>query len=149
MTRLTDIRELKGHIRYPLPPTAFSQYANEIDTYVRFMRHLRITAYSRADLKILSAIQFTADMTGMDDGDVARTLVDLGLRAPREAFPAAFLNQMDQAVCRMAFGEQELSPALGDLLVHWRFVGSGAADEVPAVMAGAGPECCTASLIHA
>ena len=82
----------------PLPPEPEQRF--EMDVYVRFMRHMRNAPTERQTLKILSSIQFVADMLNCSDAHIAKVLVDFGLRAPREAFPAAYLNFVGQAMRR-------------------------------------------------
>jgi hypothetical protein len=83
----------------PMPNEDLRQISEQA-IYARFMRHLRHVPNSRMAIKILSSIQFTADMLGYSDAHVAKTLVDLGLRAPRMAFPADFLSFMDASLMR-------------------------------------------------
>lgn len=71
-----------------------------IDIYVRFMRHLRMVPNEQMEIKILCAIQFTADMLDMSDSLVAKYLVDWGLRAPRKSYPMAYLDYVDKALMR-------------------------------------------------
>lgn len=72
----------------------------EYEVYRKFMRHLRHVPVSRMEIKILSAIQFTADMMDLSDAHVAKMLVEMGLRAPRLAFPMEFLDYADAALMR-------------------------------------------------
>ena len=95
----------KEKIILPLPPAMTDLDAGqdtrfEMDIYARFMRHLRDVPNSRMDIRILAAIQFTADALEMSEALIAKTLVDLGLRAPRRAFPGTFLDFCDRAVLR-------------------------------------------------
>lgn len=115
-----DIDEIKGLIRYPLPPTAFGKWADEMDIYVRFMRHVRASNYTKAEQRIFSAIQVAAVGMGRGDAETAMILVDLGLRAPRGAFPAEFLYMADQAVCRLAMWGQEPGRGVRELVTYWR-----------------------------
>ena len=78
----------------PLPPEK-DRGAAEMEIYARFMRHLRMVPNSQIEIKVLSAIQFTADMLDIRDALVSKTLVDCGLRAPRKAFPAEYLEHVD------------------------------------------------------
>lgn len=88
-------------IALPLPPhTPADGQQEDMAIYARFMRHLRHVPNSRMEIKILSAIQFTADMLDLSDAHTAKILVDMGLRAPRMAFPADFLGYADQALMR-------------------------------------------------
>ncbi len=83
----------------PLPPLD-GQGDLELEVYARFMRHIRLVPNSRIDIKVLSAIQFTSDMLDLNDAIVTKMLADMGLRAPRRAFPEAYLNHVDQSLMR-------------------------------------------------
>ncbi len=109
-------------INLPAPPCD-PQARAEMDIYVRFIRHLRHVPNTRADIKILSAIQFIADMTDHSDAHVAKVLVDLGLRAPRMAFPAEFLEYADQALMREKWELGGPSNTLLALKNHWNRIG--------------------------
>lgn len=121
MTRHTDLSDER--IALPLPPASISDAETEIDVYARFMRHLRHVPNNRIEIKILSAIQFTADMTDHSDAHVAKILVDFGLRAPRMAFPADFLRFADHSLLRSAFQVGGPSKSLLELQDHWHEVG--------------------------
>lgn len=110
-------------VALPLPPCSAPETVAEMDVYARFMRHLRHVPNSRAEIKILSAIQFTADMMDYGDAVVARILVDLGLRAPRVAFPAEFLKFVDQSLMRPRNSVGGASRSLIELRKFWDSVG--------------------------
>lgn len=95
-TPRTDVFE---NVFLPLPPLVEGQ-TQELEVYGRFMRHMRLMPISDLNIKILSAIQFTADMMDMGDALVARMLADMGLRAPRRAFPSSYLDHVDRAMIR-------------------------------------------------
>jgi len=115
---MTQIDTSKAdNISLPLPPER--QDAGEMAVYARFMQHLRHVPNSRMSIKVLSAIQFTADMQDHSDAHVAKLLVDLGLRAPRMAFPADFLTFIDQALMRDEWDVAGPSEALCDLRQYW------------------------------
>ncbi len=122
MTNHTSI-EQDNRVALPLPPKSTYETAAEMDVYARFMRHLRHVPNSRVEIKILSAIQFTADMMDYSDAVVARILADLGLRAPRMAFPAGFLRFADQSFLRPRYDAQGPSAALQELRTHWNQIG--------------------------
>jgi hypothetical protein len=106
----------------PVPePTAVS--ARDIEIYARFMRHLRHVPNSRMEIKVLASIQFTADMLDFTDAQVAKTLVDLGLRAPRAALPEDFLNHADCSLMRSCWEPGAADPSLRALEAHWRRLG--------------------------
>ena len=105
----------------PLPPSLDAKF--EMDVYARFMRHLRHVANSREDIKVLSAIQFVADMMDAQDDEIARVLVDQGLRAPRVSFPANYLEFADNALMRDDWEAGAASTSLKDLRDHWGRIG--------------------------
>ncbi|MEZ5813208.1 MAG: hypothetical protein R3E13_00535 [Alphaproteobacteria bacterium] len=110
--------QTKPHeINLPLPPEICE--GAEMEIYTRFMRHLRCVPNSRMAIKVLSAIQFTADMVDYSDAHVAKLLVELGLRAPRMAFPADFLRFADQALMRSGWDVGAPGAALYELRDYW------------------------------
>jgi hypothetical protein len=108
---------------FPLPPEPGDEGRFEMDVYVRFMRHIRQVPNSRTDIKILSAIQFTADMMDVADALVAKTLVDMGLRAPRRAFPFTFLDFADRILQREAWNNGAAPSSVMALRRHWDAIG--------------------------
>ncbi len=107
----------------PLPPTAEEKDKFEMEIYAKFMRHLRCVPNSRTEIKVLSAIQFTADMMDCDDALIAKVLVDLGLRAPRCAFPASYLEFVDASLMRACWNEHGLSETIRSLRDYWDSIG--------------------------
>ena len=106
----------------PLPPTN-KDATTEMEIYARFMRHLRMVPNSRAEIKVLSAIQFTADMMDIGDALVAKTLVDQGLRAPRRALPAAYLDHVDRSLMRSGWDVGGPSASTMELKGYWDKIG--------------------------
>ena len=106
----------------PLVPQS-KNMRSEMEVYARFMRHLRLVPNSRMEIKILSAIQFTADMSGMCDALVAKTLVDLGLLAPRQAFPMAYLEFVDKSFLRKSWSLGAPNKSLVELRTYWDKIG--------------------------
>lgn len=117
----TIFDEAKTVTRLPLPPAI--EESAEMDVYARFMRYLRHVPNSRTEIKVLSAIQFTADMLDLSDAHVAKTLVEHGLRAPRMAFPAEFLSFADQALMRSGWEVGGPSQAMLRLRDFWSELG--------------------------
>lgn len=110
------------NIILPLPSPDLKDNA-ELEIYARFMRHLRLVPNSRAEIKVLSAIQFTSDMMDLGEVIVAKTLADMGLRAPRKAFPASYLDHVDRSLMRTGWdvgGPCESSMAMK---THWDKIG--------------------------
>ncbi|MEM8833184.1 MAG: hypothetical protein AAGB32_01465 [Pseudomonadota bacterium] len=107
----------------PLPPENVEQCRDEMEVYARFMRHLRLVSNGSVNIKVLSAMQFTADLLNDSDAYIAKVLVDLGLRAPRAAFPSDYLDFVDQsAQCdKQEFGMP--SKAVQDIVKHWGRIG--------------------------
>ncbi len=117
----------KSNITLPLPPEASSLDGGdkdlEMEVYARFMRHLREVPNNRPEIKILAAVQFTANMSDHSDAHVSKILVELGLRAPRMAFPAEFLDYVDAALMRPDWSVGGASLAVQDLKEHWDRIG--------------------------
>lgn len=113
----------------PLPPSMGEEDRFEMEIYARFMRHLRHVPNSRMDIKVLSSIQFTADMLDTSDALVAKTLADLGLRAPRAAFPVSFLDYADNCFRRAVWdgGMDVPQASLVALKRHWDRIGEESA----------------------
>lgn len=107
----------------PLPPSDVTTQKDEMAIYARFMRHLRHVPNSRMEIKILSAIQFTADMLYLSDAHVSKVLIELGLRAPRLSFPADFLSFMDQAIMRSGWEIGSPNESMQELKDFWDFIG--------------------------
>ena len=110
-------------ITLPLPPKGEGDVRFEMDVYARFMRHLRNVPNSRMEIKILSAIQFTADMMDAGDALISKTLVDMGLRAPRAAFPLTFLDFVDKSKMRNSWDFGAPVPSVLNLSSHWDKIG--------------------------
>lgn len=102
----------------PLPP-ANADAKMEMEIYARFMRHLRCVPSPRFEIKILQAVQFTADILDASEELVCKVLVDLGLRAPRYAFPVSFLHYADTAMQRTDFEIGSATESLKSLNSHW------------------------------
>ena len=113
----------KNAIMLPLPPQMGPESRFEMEIYAKFMRHLRNVPNSRTEIKILSAIQFTADTMDVGDALVAKTLIDLGLRAPRKAFPIAFLYCVDKTVSRSFWDMGSPQASVVALKEHWDRIG--------------------------
>ena len=105
----------------PMPPEMNDGSSMEI--YARFMGYLRHVPNSRLEIKILSSIQFTADMLDYSDAQVSKLLVDLGLRAKRAAFPAEFLKFVDASLMRSGWEVGGPSAAMLELKDYWDKVG--------------------------
>lgn len=86
-----------------------------------FVHYLRRVTHSRMDIKVLSAIQYAAASVRHGDALTAKTLIDLGLRAPRESFPQSFLDFVDRSLARKG-----VLPATSvvDLVNHWSRIGN-------------------------
>lgn len=105
------------NIVLPMPPN--KNQHQDMDVYIRFMRHLRCVPNSRAQIKVLSAIQFTSDFLDCSDAHISKLLVELGLRAPRLAFPAEFLEYADAALMRTGWIVGGPSAGLLALKEYW------------------------------
>ena len=104
-------------------PEAEGQSNLEMEIYARFMRHLRNVANSRMEIKVLTSIQFVADMMDLTDAQVSKTLVDMGLRAPRMALPGDYLDHADACLMRDDWEIGAANTALKSLQNHWFRIG--------------------------
>lgn len=95
----------------------------DMEIYARFMRHLRNVANSRMEIKVLTSIQFVADMLDLPDAQVTKTLVDMGLRAPRMALPSDYLDHADACLMRDDWEVGSANAALRSLQTHWNEIG--------------------------
>ncbi len=105
----------------PVPETTISK--DDMEIYSRFMRHLRNVSNSRMEIKILTSIQFVADMLDLPDSQVTKTLVDLGLRAPRIALPSDYLDHADACLMRDDWEVGAANSSLKSLQKHWGKIG--------------------------
>jgi len=118
----TNDNKVSERTTLPVPP-AQQTSGTEMDIYARFMRHLRLVPASRWEIKILSAIQFTADMMDISDALVAKTLVDQGLRSTRKAFPASYLEYVDRSLMRSGWVVGGPTASSIELKQHWDEIG--------------------------
>lgn len=117
----------RHHTTVILPCLPDSTGAAERDIYMSFIRALRegpspYTSVRRMEVRIMTAIHRAADATENSDAYVSRVLVDLGLMAPRLAFPADFLDHVDATVMR-ARPLVTLPAGYTALLHHWAAIG--------------------------
>ena len=106
----------------PLPPLDDAEYG-ALEIYARFMKHFRLVPNSNISIKILSAIQFTADMMDLNDAFVSKTLADMGLRAPRRAFPEAYLEHVDASLMRSGWDAGAPAASSIDMKRFWDDIG--------------------------
>ncbi len=123
---MTDIlksndNRIGENIFLPLAPEAADR--NDMEIYARFMRHLRTVPNNKAEIKVLSAIQFTADMLDISDALIAKTLVDLGLRAPRKALPSDYLEFIDKSILRSGWEVGGPTKSAAELKLYWDEIG--------------------------
>jgi hypothetical protein len=114
--------EFFENVFLPLPPLGESENL-ELEVYAKFMRHIRLVPNSRMDIKILSAIQFTSDILDLNDALVAKMLADMGLRAPRCAFPQDYLDHVDRSLMRSGFEVGSACASTIDMKRFWDDIG--------------------------
>ena len=68
------------------------------------------------------AIHRAADASDNSDAYVSRVLADMGLMAPRLAFPGDFLDHVDATMCRQR-PLRSLPAAYAALAHHWKALG--------------------------
>ena len=112
---------MSSHVELPMPPSKSDDSAMEV--YARFMSHLRQVPHRRMEIKILSAIQFTANMVDYTDAQVSKMLVDMGLRVGRDGFPADYLDFADASLMRSGWDVGGPSRGLNALKDYWDEIG--------------------------
>ncbi len=110
-----------ANILLPLPPLRM-EAEFEMEVYVRFMRSIRHISNTRQNMDVLMAIQFVAEMMQIPNMQVSKILVDLGLRAPRMAFPEPYLQLIDQLAMREIHDIGYANHALRDLRHYWQAI---------------------------
>ncbi|PCH99451.1 MAG: hypothetical protein COB76_05720 [Alphaproteobacteria bacterium] len=85
-----------------------------------FTHAFRNARQGRDEIKVLSAIHKTADITGQSDAFISKILVEHGLLAPRLSFPQDFLDHIDQSFIRQEEGRFSiLSKSYRSVLQFW------------------------------
>lgn len=112
---------MTNRIELPLPPQ--KENALGIEVYARFMTHMRQVPHRRTEIKILSAIQFTANMMDYTDAQIAKMLVDMGLRVGRDGLPADYLDFADASLMRSGWDVGGPSAGLAALKGYWDDIG--------------------------
>ena len=122
-----------AHTRIILPYLSERAGQAERDIYMAFLHAFRDGANRRMEVRLLTAIHRAADVTENSDAYVSRVLADMGLLAPRLAFPGDFLDHVEATL-------QRDRPLMGmpasyeALLRHWVAIGD---DALPAQGTGA------------
>lgn len=112
---------MSNQIELPMPPNKDDAMLMEV--YVRFMRHLRQVPHNRIEIRILSAIQFTATMVNYTDAQVSKMLVDMGLRVGRDGLPADYLEFAYNSLMRTGWEVGGPSAGLIALQQFWDDMG--------------------------
>lgn len=110
------------HTRIILPclPQSASEPVREI--YMAFLRAFREGPQRRMETRLLTAIHRAADVTENSDAYVSRVLCELGLMAPRLAYPGDFLDHVDATMVRDR-PLLSVPPAYLALVQHWAAIG--------------------------
>ncbi len=128
----------RTHIAVILPCMPETTGGMEREIYMSFIRALREGPSRRMEVRILSAIHRAADATDNSDAYTARVLVDMGLMAPRLAFPGDFLDHIDATTYRQ-MPLRSMPAAYIALGEHWAAIGEEKAGEKGRVAAGGIP----------
>lgn len=92
---------------------------SEIDVYVNFMGHYRNASTNSEQFKVMNAIQYAAVLMDHSDEYISKQLVDMGLRAPRYAFPIDFQSYCDRVIERQGQKIGGPSSAMLELFDQW------------------------------
>jgi len=116
------IKTTRAATRIILPCLVESAGANEREIYMAFFKSFREGQQRRMEVRILTAIHRAADETDNSDAYVSRVLVDMGLMAPRLAFPADFLDHVDATLIRDR-PLRSIPASYTALTQHWTAIG--------------------------
>jgi hypothetical protein len=111
-----------AHTSVILPCLPESAGSNERDIYMSFIRAVREGPSRRMEVRIMTAIHRAADNTDNSDAYVSRVLADMGLMAPRLAFPGDFLDHVDATLMR-GRPLRSVPAAYIALAYHWAAMG--------------------------
>lgn len=121
-TRMNANEDRFENVFLPLPPLSGME-SLELEVYARFMKHIRLIPNSNMEVKVLSAIQFTSDILDLNDALVSKMLADMGLRAPRRAFPEAYLDHVDRSLMRSGWDVGGPCASSVDMKRFWDDIG--------------------------
>lgn len=96
------------------------------EIYMAFVTALRQSPQRHIERRVLCAIHKAADATGHSDAYITRVLVDMGLRAPRLALPADFLDHADTNLLATHRFLKAAPESYQDLATHWSALGEDA-----------------------
>ncbi|MBU6235671.1 MAG: hypothetical protein KGQ41_07480 [Alphaproteobacteria bacterium] len=108
--------------RIILPCLPESAGPNERDIFMAFIKSFREGPNRRMEVRLLTAIHRAADATDNSDAYVSRVLVDMGLMAPRLAYPGDFLDHVDATLLRDR-PLRSVPPSYITLTQHWVAIG--------------------------
>lgn len=118
----TPINTSRKATRIILPCLPESAGGIEREIHLAFFKSFREGPHRRMETRILTAIHRAADVTDNSDAYVSRVLVDMGLMAPRLAYPGDFLDHVDATLLRDR-PLRTVPPAYLALTAHWAAIG--------------------------
>lgn len=121
MTRRSYHTRYKNTVVLPYLPDGVG--STEHDIFVAFISALREGPKRRMEVRILTAIHRAADISDNSDAYVSRVLVDMGLLAPRLAFPGDFLDHVDATLVRKHPLGGKANASYYALVEHWVDIG--------------------------
>lgn len=104
-------------ITYPSLPLEETQDSRCCYSFHRFMK---LVDQRNENLAIYQAIQLTAQETGYSDMYIAKTLVEHGLKAPKEAFPESFSSFLKEKTELNPWAAGSMSYAQNKLAKFWQ-----------------------------
>ncbi|NBX66098.1 MAG: hypothetical protein EBQ96_03775 [Proteobacteria bacterium] len=118
----TPIRTSRQATRIILPCQPENAGKIEREIHLAFFKSFREGPHRRMETRILTAIHRAADVTDNSDAYVSRVLVDMGLMAPRLAYPGDFLDHVDATLLRDR-PLRTVPPSYLALTAHWSAIG--------------------------
>lgn len=118
----TPVNTSRRATRIILPCLPESAGKIEREIHLAFFKSFREGPHRRMETRILTAIHRAADVTDNSDAYVSRVLVDMGLMAPRLAYPGDFLDHVDATLLRDR-PLRTVPPSYLALTAHWSAIG--------------------------
>ena len=94
-------------------------HSSSNEYYPEFIKNLRDIGRGSKSDKVKAAIKLTAETLHISPEFVARCLVEIGVRAPKSAFPRNFVAFINGRKDKSIWEQDSLTTAQRDLLNSW------------------------------